>query len=168
MAQPVSRQRRTKVYPRGCGGTKWRNQYLGKGERRSIPAGAGEPNGQWPTCFHLRVYPRGCGGTIPICTTPSSNVGLSPRVRGNQRRMALHRLLPRSIPAGAGEPSRFAPPRRRTWVYPRGCGGTRDAWPSTACCPGLSPRVRGNQLAAAARNSPDRSIPAGAGEPNRP
>ena len=49
-----------------------------------------------------------------------------------------------SIPACAGEP----PHRQRRvdsdWVYPRVCGGTREAAPCTGICTGLSPRVRGN------------------------
>ena len=115
--------------------------------QRSIPACAGEPRCEYGDRDWDSVYPRVCGGT----TTPSNFrayvMGLSPRVRGN-RRNGLRDLIRRgSIPACAGEPPSAEPRRRREWVYPRVCGGTRKGLHSRLARPG--------------------SIPACAGEPER-
>ena len=50
-------------------------------------------------------------------------------------------------------------------VYPRVCGGTSLDVALTLNCPGLSPRVRGNQRAPPPKAVGQRSIPACAGEP---
>ena len=52
-------------------------------------------------------------------------------------------------------------------VYPRVCGGTSVGLPTMSCLWGLSPRVRGNLLAARLDLAAERSIPACAGEPQR-
>ena len=73
-----------------------------------------------------------------------------------------------SIPAPAGEPATSGRPGPARAVYPRACGGTRsgrrwrDGWG------GLSPRLRGNPIAAALLLPAERSIPAPAGEPCSP
>ena len=70
-----------------------------------------------------------------------------------------------SIPACAGEPP---PPRRQcppSRVYPRVCGGTRDAYAPLIPHEGLSPRVRGNRALGGHHRQAVRSIPACAGEP---
>ena len=136
-------QCRTQVYPRGCGGTgaasrhrapqqglspRVRGNPMSKGGDEnlhgSIPAGAGEPfwlkNGR----VEMWVYPRGCGGTTTRSSGRSGSGGLSPRVRGNRRPAVSEGSRGRSIPAGAGEPSRGSDDDGRRWVYPRGCGGT--------------------------------------------
>ena len=71
----------------------------------------------------------------------------------------------RSIPARAGEPPIGRPRPRTTTVYPRASGGTSDHWWSNAMLIGLSPRERGNRLAAVRAGSHPGSIPARAGEP---
>ena len=53
-------------------------------------------------------------------------------------------------------------------AYPRGCGGTFNDWVNSAQAKGLSPRVRGNPLAAIVSRRRRRPIPAGAGEPPAP
>ena len=92
------------VYPRGCGGTiltgtmarsspglspRVRGNLHGFGgaaqSYRSIPAGAGERGTNTPNNFAAKVYPRGCGGTIAKLLPIRATIGLSPRVRGNQR-----------------------------------------------------------------------------------
>ena len=73
-------------------------------EPGSIPAGAGEPLGLFPSRLIRRVYPRGCGGTDPIWRMMRQAEGLSPRVRGNRQAEGLAVVGIGSIPAGAGEP----------------------------------------------------------------
>ena len=51
--------------------------------RGSIPACAGEPTMERTLMTVLRVYPRVCGGTPRNQDEPLSDLGLSPRVRGN-------------------------------------------------------------------------------------
>ena len=151
------------VYPRVCGGTEWPapaeaiarglsprvrgNQELGKrrgSEQRSIPACAGEPqNGSQYVTF-VSVYPRVCGGTRSRGSRRARLPGLSPRVRGNRRRIWLPEPNTGSIPACAGEPSQRGHPARPRGVYPRVCGGTWRSCASTTSLYGLSPRVRGN------------------------
>ncbi len=172
------------VYPRVCGGTSryWPSDRhaLGlsprvRGNRSvgrmflllqwSIPACAGEPAASRSLSPNGRVYPRVCGGTLrgPIDLLPCH--GLSPRVRGNLLGLRLLDRPRRSIPACAGEPPFLLSQRGAARVYPRVCGGTSTPGRPAAALPGLSPRVRGNQAHARAREPVPGSIPACAGEP---
>ena len=150
------------VYPRVCGGTV-RGEGVGRlapglsprvrgnpglaGEDRecagSIPACAGEPRVWYRWRLLSRVYPRVCGGTTNATDVRRLEMGLSPRVRGNQRVTLGESLIFGSIPACAGEPS--PQDRVKTWegVYPRVCGGTCTSNALTVDARGLSPRVRG-------------------------
>ena len=174
-----------RVYPRGCGGTSVRSGPIDRTDglfprvrgdpsthprlsrrRRSIPAGAGEP---FVTTFASSgepVYPRGCGGTSVPLATKRTKCGLSPRVWGNLFASTQKMGRVGSIPAGAGEPRGKLPHLRERQVYPRGCGGTRHRSDVAVYHPGLSPRVRGNQLQPHGTRIRRRSIPAGAGEPH--
>ena len=58
--------------------------------------------------------------------------------------------------------------RKAVTVYPRVCGGTRPLPMPTPRPRGLSPRVRGNRRHRERSESPERSIPACAGEPSTP
>ena len=143
------------------GAVRGRVSYVG-----SIPACAGEPQPWSPDRRVARVYPRVCGGTTSPSSVSIASPGLSPRVRGNQRRLPPRRLRAGSIPACAGEP-RF----RFTFgllcrVYPRVCGGTGYRLSPMKASPGLSPRVRGNRRRTPARALRAGSIPACAGEPS--
>ena len=100
-----------------------------------------------------------------MCYIGLRHWGLSPRVRGNQRREAGASGAGGSIPAGAGEPGSAAGDKTEARVYPRGCGGTMIADHIPAVAAGLSPRVRGNHIANKSRGMVTGSIPAGAGEP---
>ena len=90
------------VYPRVCGGTRRAsssrrarkglsprvrgNPHAGAAAirtKRSIPACAGEPSGQWRGQSRIPVYPRVCGGTSFSWASIIAIGGLSPRVRGN-------------------------------------------------------------------------------------
>ena len=118
-----SRLSPSRVYPRVCGGTKKQangglpifglsprvrgnpvGAYGAIAGPGSIPACAGEPILPSRVASAIRVYPRVCGGTLDRGRMPTSNRGLSPRVRGNLPYQ--HETLPlhRSIPACAGEP----------------------------------------------------------------
>ncbi len=111
------------VYPRACGGTSIEarnvrhdeglsprvrgNQALAEPvtfETGSIPARAGEPVRPGSRAELRRVYPRACGGTASRHHCRTSALGLSPRVRGNLRRLVLRGSQTGSIPARAGEP----------------------------------------------------------------
>ena len=92
-------------------------------------------------------------------------MGLSPRLRGNHVQDKGDYLGGRSIPAPAGEPSRFWSNGAMAKVYPRACGGTDVIVYMVALGHGLSPRLRGNLLDKVNHLSSYRSIPAPAGEP---
>ena len=175
-----------RVYPRVCGGTRpgrpapshlgglsprVRGNHsmpgLSHSEPRSIPACAGEPYSRRRLLSRNWVYPRVCGGTIFFILNPHTVSGLSPRVRGNPRYLALGDDRTWSIPACAGEPRHDAHRVPYAAVYPRVCGGTTVVTRSPHSAHGLSPRVRGNLTLSSSRASLPRSIPACAGEPIR-
>ena len=110
----------------------------------SIPACAGEPPSTCSTAWARGVYPRVCGGTAAIVQVALLELGLSPRVRGNQWEGIILPVDDGSIPACAGEPERTTASRYGTRVYPRVCGGTSSWVVSSMRATGLSPRVRGN------------------------
>ena len=108
---------------------------------RSIPAHAGEPHRSQVAAVDNRVYPRACGGTAAA------------EANG-------------SIPACGGtiQPAIWSCPSR---VYPRACGGTSSG--SGVERPRrVYPRACGGTAAEAAARTDGGSIPAHAGEPQRP
>ena len=185
--EPSTRSRRPSrpwVYPRVCGGTvpsdgsrtvrpglsprvrgNLRDRRMGIRRHGSIPACAGEPSATTPTTSRTGVYPRVCGGTRRWSLGDREHMGLSPRVRGNQRPARQAAGRGGSIPACAGEPCPAAAASSSARVYPRVCGGTPGGAPSSEWAPGLSPRVRGNPLDPVAGRLARGSIPACAGEP---
>ena len=106
-----------------------------------------------------------CGGTLEACRADLAAYGLSPRVRGNHRPLAIRTVMQRSIPACAGEPPRPSDDDDGVRVYPRVCGGTLRPAHLRVCRVGLSPRVRGNRIGMMTPGVAGRSIPACAGEP---
>ena len=176
--------RRSRVYPRVCGGTvrlpffvpvleglspRVRGNHLVtvvvNHLTGSIPACAGEPKSLHATLNRSWVYPRVCGGTFGSSMPLSLGTGLSPRVRGNHRG-PHRRLVPGgSIPACAGEPFIQRMARSKETVYPRVCGGTHRSSPFPRHVLGLSPRVRGNRHRSDRLGRRSGSIPACAGEP---
>ena len=86
-------------------------------------------------------------------------------MRGNHLQAAPSGNRRGSIPACAGEPGAGAAIKALRWVYPRVCGGTARSSPRWSGSLGLSPRVRGNQVAEEPRAPDYGSIPACAGEP---
>ena len=134
---------------------------------RSIPAPAGEPLASVALMEVAPVYPRACGGTPGLGHLLVRLEGLSPRLRGNLLVAQNGAAAVGSIPAPAGEPCRG----RRWWrcrpVYPRACGGTHSTKRTDRSPWGLSPRLRGNLVAAKQLGLQCGSIPAPAGEPCR-
>ena len=152
------------VYPRACGGTgqpiapssglfglsprvrgNQSRSWSSMQPAGSIPARAGEPTQGGNNSGAKPVYPRACGGTSASRPSTGTTTGLSPRVRGNLRRLPRLHRPDRSIPARAGEPGsrNWSPPTGG--VYPRACGGTASLETLTDVPQGLSPRVRGNR-----------------------
>ena len=172
------------VYPRACGGTlivllsaerlcglsprvrgNRGHQVQGDPRPGSIPARAGEPVRGFVFSPMGAVYPRACGGTDNRHRGAVIRHGLSPRVRGNLQYDVYDGQGLGSIPARAGEPPSCSSIRCPTRVYPRACGGTFTQSSMSCKASGLSPRVRGNQIARASATIRVGSIPARAGEP---
>ncbi len=135
----------SRVYPRVRGGTgpPWRTAIRCGGlsprargnptsfgvvapNSGSIPACAGEPITSKDIGFRVKVYPRVRGGTRIAFLSEVSDMGLSPRARGNRQQVQRRPAIGGSIPACAGEPPapRYAARLRR--VYPRVRGGTGE------------------------------------------
>ena len=138
------------------------------GYTRSIPARAGEPGHPPGVLQQGGVYPRACGGTECVSRVFQREVGLSPRVRGNRLNQPGEQNVERSIPARAGEPENEIPVGSPHAVYPRACGGTKIQERINRLGEGLSPRVRGNLRREHPHGCGIGSIPARAGEPERP
>ena len=153
-----------RVYPRVCGGT-----TLGSTVISTRPGLSPRVRGN-PGQVHFRG---GIHGSIPACAgephpvgrVSSNPLGLSPRVRGNPATSLSPLVSGGSIPACAGEPWGDSSILRDAMVYPRVCGGTAPGVPSVPSMPGLSPRVRGNQIRLRLHPIGQGSIPACAGEP---
>ena len=146
--QPGCFRRGRGVYPRECGGTHWvidapdgreglsprvrgnlRCPPCRDAAERSIPASAGEPTTYAAGTTGSGVYPRECGGTELDPEGDGHKGGLSPRVRGNRRRLASRISRIGSIPASAGEPWLNRNMQIPVSVYPRECGGNqRQDW----------------------------------------
>ena len=175
---------RGEVYPRACGATLFGrstdiflpglsprvrgNLWYIRGVGRlngSIPARAGQPKSGSTATFTCTVYPRACGATGMGCTIAILVLGLSPRVRGNHVEDPSLRRCKRSIPARAGQPPRIPASGTFSRVYPRACGATYVRGCVDQRETGLSPRVRGNLVAAVVVTVAPGSIPARAGQP---
>ena len=128
--KPAAHSRRrseSRVYPRECGETivlhcttglmgglspRVRGNLPGRPSLRlsvgSIPASAGKPPNPWVSVDFRRVYPRECGETCGPLGVPRGSEGLSPRVRGNRRRMTLMVVVVVVYPRECGETPRPA------------------------------------------------------------
>ena len=134
----------------------------------SIPAHAGQPPAPARCAAIFWVYPRACGATLPARQNNWPARGLSPRMRGNRPRCIGGAMRTGSIPAHAGQPVSTPAPDLPGRVYPRACGATSSNGPSRMAAAGLSPRMRGNHDDAIAFFSRHGSIPAHAGQPQKP
>ena len=97
-----------------------RMEYAG-----SIPAWAGKPTRWMRVPHHSAVYPRVGGETRSRGAFPGRLTGLSPRGRGNLKRVVVDPALQRSIPAWAGKPPEKSIRHHPQQVYPRVGGETR-------------------------------------------
>ena len=132
-------------YLRGCGGTiisvraitsprglsprVRRNQPAFVGRllrRRTISAGAEEPEHDRRTEAIEEDYLRGCGGTQSVYRALAHYGGLSPRVRRNPIEISIELVMIRTISAGAEEPHAPLPSVVASKDYLRGCGGTAN------------------------------------------
>ena len=135
---------------------------------RSIPAWAGETDGDIDMPLIMAVYPRVGGGNPREACGRATLRGLSPRGRGKQDTSAPAQNAERSIPAWAGETvSQCIPPYVGT-VYPRVGGGNSFTLVRVDPVGGLSPRGRGKLTLCIRQSIHTRSIPAWAGETQTP
>ena len=109
----------------------------------SIPAHAGETESEYPAPLFIRVYPRTCGGNSSATNGVPAYLGLSPHMRGKLRHASPSQLPKGSIPAHAGETAPGDASPRRSWVYPRTCGGNSATGNFRFIVKGLSPHMRG-------------------------
>ena len=171
----VDQAHRELVHPRACGeratapscwilkygssprmrGTEYLSISVG-GERRFIPAHAG--NG--PCCArrdtHASVHPRACGERSSVAIPACGAVGSSPRMRGTGHHASARTDGQRFIPAhaGNGAPAVSGPPTRS--VHPRACGERFDAAAHAIQPVPVHPRACGERA-----GRPDLAVPSG-------
>ena len=106
------------------------------------------------------------GGTKVVRDGDQSDIGLSPRGRGNPSMMPISSMTARSIPAWAGEPCSEDCPYCLVAVYPRVGGGTVPLVRIVPAQTGLSPRGRGNRCKCPSWHIPSSGLsPRGRGNP---
>ena len=154
--------RKQGLSPRGRG--KHRLGKYHRGERRSIPAWAGETLRNADVQVLYQVYPRVGGGNAKPRPAPAPPPGLSPRGRGKPAISLRLAPVPGSIPAWAGETLARAHTRHGLGVYPRVGGGNTPPFGGGRIADGLSPRGRGKLLRFDHHRQGQGSIPAWAGE----
>ena len=125
---------------------------------RSIPACAGEPKERLTRTSYQRVYPRVCGGTPIRSLDEWVALGLSPRGRGNHYHRPRMVRPSRSIPACAGEPSKFYIYIGCLGVYPRVCGEP-SARRTSAPLLSVYPRVCGEPAPKRSSHTPSAVYP---------
>ena len=145
--------------------SRWRGRC---GKRGSIPACAGKPTRLRQPDSGDRVHPRVCGETPPSDDAHRSNLGPSPRVRGNPMQRVSGPSSCGSIPACAGKPRICSVVVSGMRVHPRVCGETQGKVSPRFRLTGPSPRVRGNRRRPLHHRPHAGSIPACAGKPRRP
>ena len=147
--------------PRMRGTGSWGPQQLG--DRRFIPAHAGNRCWANRSFRHQVVHPRACGEQPTGQGGTRYDIGSSPRMRGTVARHLHHPLRDRFIPAHAGNRLARYEPRLRTAVHPRACGEQPVAFAGPLHIAGSSPRMRGTVAASLLNEGDQRFIPAHAG-----
>ena len=113
----------------------------------------------------MESYPHACGETTARRLEWRRRGGLSPRMRGNRRRMVSHRRWRGPIPTHAGKPRMIGRLHRLRKAYPHACGETTEFIEREDFDWGLSPRMRGNLPHRRRRGTALRPIPTHAGKP---
>ncbi len=170
------------VHPRACGERLWscsasRNRrgssprlrgtpstpHRRQAAVRFIPAPAGNADlgGALRSCFP--VHPRACGERIARLFGVHPDDGSSPRLRGTRLVLPAPARFRRFIPAPAGNASVSALEQSAAAVHPRACGERAARVLPLPSIPGSSPRLRGTPQGGAGVQSPQRFIPAPAG-----
>ena len=145
-----------------------RVQPHGRDEARVHPRVGGETFSSLLKWYTPRVHPRVGGETERAAQAQRSDVGPSPRGRGNPLSAYDSSCRLRSIPAWAGKPMASRTSSRIHAVHPRVGGETAGPRYRLPPVMGPSPRGRGNHPTVDAGGRPLRSIPAWAGKPSAP
>ena len=138
------------------------------GEKRFIPAGAGNTTSRAKSRAEFSVYPRWRGEHRSTVQNPSRYFGLSPLARGTPSPRSGDAHAERFIPAGAGNTPVRAVTALASAVYPRWRGEHPFAGAETSTVAGLSPLARGTLYQLSSTGLICRFIPAGAGNTFQP
>ena len=130
---------------------------------RFIPACAGNRSKNSAGGIYHPVHPRVCGEQIARFRRRARRPGSSPRVRGTEERFVVKVIIPRFIPACAGNRGVVSSIISGDAVHPRVCGEQHPAPIRRPPWCGSSPRVRGTDLRPGYSISSCRFIPACAG-----
>ena len=114
-----------------------------RGQRRFIPACAGNAWSPPTAAVSRSVHPRVCGERHFVVAPCQAGSGSSPRVRGTRELQSHYPRYERFIPACAGNAPRFRRFRERQSVHPRVCGERIVRAQIEGYRAGSSPRVRG-------------------------
>ena len=137
---------------------------VGDGQRRIIPAHAGQTN----RCLRCRPsrpdHPRACGANTPANLLTVWRYGSSPRMRGKHSVGFAQVVHPRIIPAHAGQTSACAWAALPWTDHPRACGANLSQIGMHSRPAGSSPRMRGKRPTVAKKAAKVRIIPAHAGQ----
>ncbi len=141
-----------------------RHRFIsGASSSRFIPAGAGNTYCALLLDFYYSVYPRWRGEHLPTCCKYRISAGLSPLARGTRHSLVRERGSCRFIPAGAGNTCLDELSVYVLAVYPRWRGEHHHFKYGAHRNTGLSPLARGTLAQMLQRHTPQRFIPAGAG-----
>ena len=131
--------------------------------QRFIPAFAGNARFRI-TCYgQTTVHPRVCGERMSVLLGDRSHLGSSPRLRGTHGEAQALGVVPRFIPAFAGNTHGRVAALPWQPVHPRVCGEHSSSVSAASIRAGSSPRLRGTPADETERGRADRFIPAFAG-----
>ena len=129
-----------------------------------IPAGAGQTRSEVAAANAAPAHPRRCGADADAAFLRASARGSSPQVRGRLVADPARELIPRLIPAGAGQTGRHRTRTILSRAHPRRCGADTTPCSSTRVESGSSPQVRGRLDYKVDHITRKGLIPAGAGQ----
>ena len=133
------------------------------GEKRFIPAGAGNTTSRAKSRAEFSVYPRWRGEHRSTVQNPSRYFGLSPLARGTPSPRSGDAHAERFIPADAGNTLTGHLFSTSQPVYPRWRGEHTVSTGNYPILVGLSPLARGTPVGGGRHDGVTRFIPAGAG-----